>query len=70
MFKSPFQSTMLGMYGSEATGINPNVVWPNDAEMDLQREYEHVLYDGLSLQEMIAQEREKQAAEKKKVLDR
>lgn len=48
------------MYGSKATGISPNVLWPTPAEMRDREEYEKVLYDGLTLQEMMRNEQKKQ----------
>ena len=48
------------MFGSKSTGISPQVLWPTPAEMADQAEYEKVLYDGLTLKEMVAQEWKRQ----------
>lgn len=47
-----FKARMLSNYG-KSTGINPSVSWPTSNEIEIQKEYERVLYDGMSLREMI-----------------
>ena len=47
-----FQSMMLARFG-KATQFNPSVAWPTSDDIQLKKEYEHVLYDGLTLKEMI-----------------
>ena len=47
-----FQSTMFARFG-KATQFDPSVAWPTSDDVQLQKEYEHVLYDGLTLKEMI-----------------
>ena len=61
---------MFGMFGSKATGISPNALWPTSAEMADKVEYEKVLYDGLTLQEMMEQEWKRQEDEKNKIVER
>ena len=60
---------MFGMFGGKATGVSPNVLWPTPAEMADREEYERVLYDGLSLQELMQNEWKKREAEKQEILD-
>lgn len=43
---------MLARFG-KATQFNPSVAWPTSDDIQLKKEYEHVLYDGLTLKEMI-----------------
>ena len=57
-----FKSMMFARYG-KSTGINPNVAWPTKEEIELQKEYEQVLYDGKSVSEMIKEENEKERLE-------
>ena len=59
-----FQGKMLGMFGSTSTGISPTVMWPNKAEMADREDYEKVLYDGLTLREMMEAEWKRQDEEK------
>merc|ERR1712150_411867 len=47
-----FQSMMLARFG-KATQFNPSVAWPTSDDIQLKKEYEHVLYDGLTLKELI-----------------
>ena len=61
---------MLGTFGSSATRVSPAEVWPTEKEMALQREYEEVLLDGLSLKEMIEAETKKQEEAKEKIRKR
>ena len=44
---------MLGKFGRSKTGIDPSVAWPTKEEMESQREFERVFYDGTSLQERM-----------------
>ena len=46
-----FQSMMLARFG-KATQFNPSVAWPTSDDIQLKKEYEHVLYDGLTLKEL------------------
>jgi len=48
-----FQSMMLARFG-KATQFNPSAAWPTSDDIQLKKEYEHVLYDGLTLKEMIS----------------
>lgn len=61
-----FKSMMLARFGKE-TGINPSVAWPSKEEIEEQKEYEKVLYDGLSLQEMIKKVEDQIKLEEEKV---
>ena len=66
--RSPaFKSMMLARFG-KSTGIDPNVAWPTKEEMELQREYEAVLYDGLSVPEMIKEANEKERLEQEQII--
>lgn len=47
-----FKARMLSNYG-KSTGIHPSVSWPTSEEIETQKEYEKVLYDGMSLKQMI-----------------
>ena len=67
--RSPaFKSMMLARYG-KSTGINPNVAWPTKEEIELQKEYEAVLYDGpKSVQDMIKEVHEKERLEQEQII--
>ena len=59
---------MLARYG-KSTGINPNVAWPTKEEIELQKEYEAVLYDGpKSVQDMIKEVHEKERLEQEQII--
>merc|ERR1712062_337107 len=63
-----FKSMMLARYG-KSTGINPNVAWPTKEEIELQKEYEAVLYDGpKSVQDMIKEVHEKERLEQEQII--
>ena len=63
-----FQSMMLARFG-QVTKINPSVAWPTSEEINLQKEYEMVKYDGLSLKEMIANAKKAEKDQEKAVID-
>ena len=59
---------MLARYG-KSTGINPKVAWPTKEEIELQKEYEAVLYDGpKSVPEMIKEVHEKERLEHEQII--
>lgn len=47
------------MFGAKATGISPNVAWPTNEDLDEQREWESVFYDGMTLKETIEFDKKK-----------
>lgn len=55
-----YQRALWGRYGSRATAgqLHPGVAWPNEAELAEAAEYERVLYDGQTLKDLIAQDRQ------------
>merc|ERR550532_78080 len=67
--RSPaFKSMMLARYG-KSTGINPKVAWPTKEEIELQKEYEAVLYDGpKSVPDMIKEVHEKERLEHEQII--
>ena len=64
-----FQSMMLARFGQKATKINPSVAWPTSEEINLQKEYENVKYDGLSLKQMIANAKKAEKEQEQAVID-
>ena len=64
-----FQSMMLSRFGQKATKINPSVAWPTSEEINLQKEYENVKYDGLSLKQMIANAKKAEKEQEQAVID-
>jgi len=66
--RNDFKAAMLSRFG-KSTGINPSVAWPTDEKIDEQKEYEHVLYDGKSLKEMIADVQQQVVEEEKQIRD-
>lgn len=64
-----FKSMMLSRFGKK-TKVNPSVAWPTDQEVEEQKEYEKVLYDGLSLSELIKEAQKKAVEEEEAIAKR
>merc|ERR1719481_740379 len=48
-----YKAEMLGKFGRSKTGVDPSVAWPTKEEMQSQREFERVFYDGTTLQQRM-----------------
>ena len=64
-----FKAAMFARFG-ESTGVDPSIVWPTKEEIDTQGEYEHVLYDGKSLAEMIDAVERQIKEDEQKIIDK
>ena len=58
-----FRKLMFGMYGARESGVSPQDCWPDSETLRHYKEYERVFYDGLSFEEILAEERRKRAEE-------
>ncbi len=63
------KAKMFAQYG-KASGVSPTVAWPTREEIENQREYERVLYDGLTIQETMEQIQQQEEAKIKEITDR
>ena len=59
-----YKAQMLGQFGRLKTGIDPSICWPTPEEMAEEYEKERVLYDNISLTELIQNDKRKQEEEK------
>ena len=60
---------LFGKFGSKATGISPTVCWPTRTEVDEQREWEALFYDGVtSTKERIDRAKAEERKEKEDML--
>lgn len=51
-----YKAKLLAKYG-KITKIDPSLAWPNSDQIALDKEYEQVLYDGMTLPQMIETEK-------------
>lgn len=49
-------------------GVDPSVAWPTKKDIELQHEYEQVLYDGQSLPELIQAEQKRALEEEEEIM--
>jgi len=63
-----YKAEMLGKFGRSKTGLDPSVLWPTKGEIESQKEYEHVLYDGTTLQERMELHNKTQAYRRQQML--
>jgi len=62
-----YKAQMLGQFGRAKTGIDPSICWPTPEEMAEEYEKERVLYDNISLTELIQNDKRKQEEEKQSI---
>jgi len=64
-----FKGEMLGKFGRSKTGVDPSVLWPTKEEIESQKEYERVFYDGTSLLERMDLHNRTETFRRQKMLD-